>query len=188
MCQFVSEPAVPRRVEEDPAAKLVGDAEPRVDPGLHRPLLQEARRERVDRAHLGPVDVVERALERLELLALGLGHRALQLGPDADPELARRLLGERDGDDALDVRPRAEHGEQPVDEDGRLPRPRPGLDEVRPVEPAVEARGEPSGRVVLRRPLRHQSIPASSDVKNSTLRSPFFIVARGTAAEVQAPA
>ena len=147
MCGFVDEPVhepFPARVERNTRRDLVADLDARRKAGLDREFGEQPLRERVQRADRGAVEVVERSGAR----GVGRG-MALQLRPDAVPQLRRRLLGERDGGDVAHRDARSHQADDAADQRGGLPGARTGFDEQR----ARRARcGSPRAR------RRHRSV------------------------------
>ena len=99
------EPGVPRVVEDALARDLGRDLEAGVEAGLERPLAQERAGEGVDGGDGRALEVVR---GREQALALGFVLRVLDRFLDAvaqaQLQLARGLLGEGDGDDAVEGR------------------------------------------------------------------------------------
>ena len=97
-------PLVERTLEQ--RTRLGDDLEGGIDRGLDRALPQQIEAERVDRADVGGLQRFE---SRFEARALGVaGGRVLpfafELAPEAELHLARRLVGEGDGDDTVEGR------------------------------------------------------------------------------------
>jgi hypothetical protein len=95
----VLEPALPRLLAEERRLQRIRDGETGIDLGLDRMLAQEVAAEAVDRADRRQLQVGERLAQRRPLAARPLGEGALDLFPDAQPQLGGGLLGERDRDD-----------------------------------------------------------------------------------------
>jgi hypothetical protein len=118
-----------RGVERQRPGESVDDVEQRVDPRLDRSLSQQRAGEAVDRLDVTAVQVPRRRLHALVLLALGAGQAPLERVADTGRELGGRLLRERDHDQLVHGRGTArERVRDPLDEHGRLPGARAGLD------------------------------------------------------------
>ena len=117
---------VERRVErlalQHARLRLVEHPEPRVDAGCERIGGQEPAAEAVDRRDPGAVEVA-REIRTLELE---------QPRPDPRAKLPGGAIGVGDHEQRVDVEPVVDHrAGEPLDENGRLPRARPGRDEGR---------------------------------------------------------
>ena len=113
--------------------QLVEHDKGRVDAGLRGEEAEQAQCESVDRRDFSAVQRFERVLDEVSLRA-GLLQRLLQAPTHAVAQLRRRLLCERDGDDAVDG-PAGEHQrEHALDERPSFAGARAGLDEQRLVE------------------------------------------------------
>src|SRR5581483_3170154 len=138
----VRELALEPAVEERARLVLGRDLEERIDAGLDGPLVQEVGAEGVDRPDARELELRERPVEIRPLVGARRGAvaGALDRRSQAELHLARRLLGEGEGDDPLQLRrARPDESEDPRDERGRLAGSRGGLDEERPVELVADA-------------------------------------------------
>ena len=140
---------------EDPAVETVlllfgRDLEKGIDPRLQRPLLQEIGAEPVDGADVRLLELLEGALEPLSHLRVaagsGFGPRLFELASKPELQLARRLLGEGDGDDPRKLAPPARnHREDALHESRGLARACRGLDYERRIEIVLD--GVPIGAI-----------------------------------------
>ena len=136
------EPAVEGPVEERSRDVVGGDLEEWVAARLDRPLAEEVDAERMNRPDARLLELGEcvgqAGAPRIAgrgVLACGLDRR-----PQAELQLARRRVGEGDGDHAVEAAPaRGEHGHHAAHELARLAGPRRGLDHERPVEIVADA-------------------------------------------------
>jgi hypothetical protein len=100
------EPIVERTLEQP--RRLVGrrNREQRVDARLDGAFLEQIAAERVDRRDARELELLERGVEPAPLGAACGGRRAreLELGTQPQPHLARRLVRERERDDAVERR------------------------------------------------------------------------------------
>ena len=138
--QRALEPPIEDAVVE-PARLLLGcDLEARVDARLQRPLLQQVRAEAVDRADVRFLELEEPPVEPRAHARVGeLGTRPLELAPETELQLARRLLRERHRDEVAQLAPAAlDDLDDPPDERGRLSRAGRGLDDEGLVELAPD--------------------------------------------------
>ena len=152
------EPAVERPpVERLAPAASVEHLEARVDPRLHRSLVQEVVAEAVDGADARLLQAGHRRVEPLAARAApgrGLA-RLLELRAQAELQLARRLLGEGHGDHASTVpRPSASTATSRADQLARLAGARRRLHDQRLVERGADP--------LARRRGRRASVTASS--------------------------
>ena len=136
------EPAVEGLAVEGLGLGLVQHLEPRIDPGLDRPLLEEVLAEAVDRADPRFLQAGDGLFQIPAARRARGGAPALLLQPGAQPQLqlAGRPLGEGHGDDGVHL-PTAlgEHVDKPDDQLGGLARARGGLDDQRLVERGPDA-------------------------------------------------
>ena len=108
------EPKVEALREEPLRFRLGQDLEPRIDPRLDRPLVQDIGAEPVDGANLRLLEVGDRLLEttlpalRVDRAAGGVRRaglsRPLEIFPEPQLQLAGRLLGERHGENLVHAR------------------------------------------------------------------------------------
>jgi hypothetical protein len=104
--------------------RLGQHVEPRIDTGFHRPLVEHVVAEPVNGRHARFLEPGDRLFQapaagRPRLRALP---RELEAGPQAELQLARRLLGERQGRDAVDAAAAfREDVDDARDQLGRLP-------------------------------------------------------------------
>ena len=137
--QHALEPLVEAAVDQ--SGLLVGrHLEEWVDAGLHRSFVQQVGAEGVKRRNTSNLELSERRIEASDLRAVGegsrsLGPRALDLRPQTQLHLARRLVGEGDGHDAIErAEAAAQNRDDPAHEFGGLTRARRGFHEERGVE------------------------------------------------------
>ena len=145
-----------------------------------------------------------RALSAVCTLAapvLRVDARLFESGSETESEFARRLLRERDRDDALEADPGGDQCDKTVDEHCCLPGARAGLDEVGTLEAAILACRKCAIARICRRSVAHRqlclslfcstavpikgaihsySIFARPSVNPFVFRSPFFISASGS--------
>ena len=103
------QPAAERVGEQPLGARLGQHVEQRIHPRFHRTLAQEVGAEAVDRADVRFLEALDR-IRQVRAWTCGIGcplARRFQLLPDAQLQLAGRLLGEGHGDDLIDARPAA---------------------------------------------------------------------------------
>ena len=140
--QALLEPSVERAAEEVARDVLGRHFEERIDAGLDRPLAQQIATERMDRADARLFQLLERDLEMARRGRPGRRGetRAFELRAKTELQLARRELGERDRDDAGELRAAGdERRHHAADERGRLAGPRGRLDDERRVEVGRDA-------------------------------------------------
>ncbi len=146
---------------------LLRDLEQRVDGSFDRVLAKQIGTQRVDRADAGDLELGERSLQTAMLDRLDVrGGLAgfLERAAEAELHLARRLLGERHGDDLAERGATcANDGDDAADERRRLPRAGGGLDDQRRVEIVRDAA---AGLCVGER-LRHGSFRSSLSFSSS---------------------
>jgi uncharacterized protein (DUF433 family) len=135
------EAGVPGVLEDALAGDLGGHLEAGVEAGLERALAEQARGEGVDGGDGGALQVEGCGLEALALLVfLRCVDRGLDLFSQPELQLARGLLGEGDGDDAVERGAAgADEGEDAADEDGGLAGAGAGFEQQRGVEVAQDA-------------------------------------------------
>ena len=105
LLELLVQPRVERLVEQPLGPRLGQHLEQRIDAGFDRPLAQQVGAEAVDRADVRLFEPLNGVGEvRARTSARDALPQALELLPDPQLQLARRLLGERDGDDLLDAR------------------------------------------------------------------------------------
>ncbi len=141
------EPGVERLAEKPLLLLARGDVEDRVDARLHRPLAQQVGAERMDGADGRHFESSQRRGEALALLGRAFRARRLQLAAQAQLHLARRQVGEGDGQDAVEPgAPRAHQLDDARHQLGGLARPGRRLDDESGVQVAADAL---AGRLVL---------------------------------------
>ena len=146
----------PAFLEGDRRADLVEYVDQRRQPGLDRMREQDLLRERVQCADRRGIQVVERSVGQLPVLALP---RPLELDPQPVPELRPGLLGERHGGDRSQRYAVSQHQRaDPLDQRMRLPGPGACLDE----EGGVGVRPDPVPSRPVEQLLTHRRPPEQS--------------------------
>jgi hypothetical protein len=122
------EPRVEGLVEQPVRRLARGHLEERVDAGLHRPLAQQVGAERMDGPDLRDLQPRQRQREAVVLDRGGARARLLQLGAQPQLHLARRLVGERHREDAVEPDAAADERDDARDQLGGLAGARGSLD------------------------------------------------------------
>ena len=118
-----------RLVEQARGLRLGEHHEQRIDARLDRALAQQVGAEAVNGADVRLFEVASASSERVRVATSAVARGALRASPQPQLELARRLLGEGDRDDAIDGGPPASQDiDDAVDEHGGLAGARRGFD------------------------------------------------------------
>ena len=156
-----AQPLLPELVEDELGAELIELPEGGIDARFDGPLAQQPGGEGVDRRDLSGLELGQglaqarepRIVEPREHLGAprGVAQQRFELAPHALAQLARGLLGERDGHHLVDGRVAAveQAGDEAVDEHARLARARARLDQEGGGE--IVAHATPHGLVSERR-------------------------------------